>query len=502
MPRPCRMPSRPPCQQVFRQKTASVRPASTAAGVRRGISNRNIVAATLLAATSVFGPLPCHAATPEGKPATGKRPNLIIMVTDDQRWDASGRMQQHLRDQGKTARFPWLIGRTPGMDRLAAEGVLFDNAFVTHSLCSPSRACMLSGRYPHLAGVKDNVTRFPVDSTTWATILRDHGYATGYFGKWHMLDQAERPGFDTVATYLNQGKYFDNDFLVNGAKVREKEWVDDVSTRYLLDFIGRQAESGKPFAAFLGFKSPHDPRQPPARHSARFENDKPLPPPNASSTPPYRPDSKQGAALPNLRDYFETLAGVDDNVARVLDTLDRLGLARDTAVLFLGDNGYFLGEHGLGDKRAAYEESMRIPFFLRYPALQPKPVVRSQLVLNLDLAPTVLDLAGVGIPPSMQGRSLKPLVTGIPVAWRESFLFTYFRDAPYPEAVPPLFALRRADGWKLVRYRDRQDWTELFDTANDPHELRNLAADPACRERRAGMERELDDALAKVQPLP
>ena len=432
-----------------------------------------------------------------------KRPNLIVLVTDDQRWDAIGVMQQALAAEGRVARFPWLAGHTPGMDRLANEGVRFDNAFVTVSLCSPSRTCMLTGRYPHLSGVMDNLTYFPVQSVTYATLLRDSGYATGYFGKWHHHDQKERPGFDSVATFINQGHYFDNTYLVNGTPVKEAGWVDDVTTRYLLDFVGRQSAAGQPFMAFLGFKSPHDPRIPAKRDEKLFENEKPESVPNLNLRPVYRkPDTPDSSGpLKDTQNYFEVLAGVDDNVVRLLKRLDDLGIAENTAVLYLSDNGYFLGEHGIGDKRAAYEESLRIPFLLRFPALQKAPVVSNRLVLNLDLAPTLLDFAGVPVPLEMQGRSLAPLVAGNDPkpAWRDSFFYAYTRDPAYPDAVPDILTLRHANGRKITRYPADPGWTEFFDVARDPYETRNLARLPESEPTLRMLEKQLDQAAADAR---
>jgi arylsulfatase A-like enzyme len=427
-----------------------------------------------------------------------RRPNIIIMMTDDQRWDATGRMQQAMQAQGR-ARFPWIIGHTPALDRLADEGVRFDNAFVTFSLCSPSRTALLTGQYPHMTGIMDNQTHFPAGTTTYASLLRDAGYATGYFGKWHHHDQTERPGFDTTGTFINQGNFAgelstrSNDFHVNGTIVNRREWVEDVSTDYLLDFIDAQAANGRPFMAFLGFKTPHSgepfadasqgsttggsrvPRN--ATQNALFNNASLATAASYNFKPPFRPGAASGTSVVDARNYMETIVGVDDCVGRVLDRLDDLGIADDTIVIFTSDNGYFLGEHGLGDKRAAYEESIRVPLFIRYPAAQPGAAINTDTVLNIDLTPTVLEFAGINPPDTMQGRSLAPLIRGHNVPdWRQSFLYTCTRDPWYPDAIPVINALRRADGDKLVLYPYSTAWTELFRTALDPYETNNLAA--------------------------
>jgi N-acetylglucosamine-6-sulfatase len=422
-------------------------------------------------------------------------PNFVIIVPDDQRWDATGFMQERMAGLGRIARFPWYAGMTPGMDRLSREGVHFDNAFVTHSICSPSRASMLTGRYAHQVGVVDNQSYFPVESVTYATLMRDAGWATGYFGKWHMHDQPDRPGFDTVATFINQGSYYGNFFHVNGSQVWENGWVDDVSTDYLLDFIDTKASAGRPFLAFLGFKTPHDNRTPPDRHKDLFADDLPVSVPSmhGAANPPFRPGADSGTGLNDNRNYFRTLVGADDNVVRVLDRLDALGIADSTVVIYLSDNGYYLGEHGLGDKRSAYEESMRIPMMIRYPALQDGPRIADEMVLNLDLAPTILDLAGLPVPDWMEGRSLRPLLADAATgAWRREFFFAYARDPAYPTATPALVAVRNTDGEKLVHYPYSAEWTELFDTTADPYEVTNLAFAPERAPMRARLYRSLN----------
>jgi arylsulfatase A-like enzyme len=179
-----------------------------------------------------------------------RRPNIVVMMTDDQRWDALGVVQ---REQGGRGRFPWLRTATPNLDRIAAEGYRFKNAFVVSSLCSPSRAAFLTGRYNHLNGVANNQTPFPVTNVTYATLLRAAGYRTGYFGKWHMARQRERPGFDEHASYIGQGAYHDATFVVDGVDTPTTGWVDDVSTGYAIEFIRRHAAG--PFLLVLGFKS-------------------------------------------------------------------------------------------------------------------------------------------------------------------------------------------------------------------------------------------------------
>ena len=414
-----------------------------------------------------------------GGAQAARRPNIVVMMTDDQRWDALGVVQ---REQGSRGRFPWLRTATPNLDRIAAEGYRFRNAFVVSSLCSPSRAAFLTGRYNHLNGVANNQTPFPVTNSTYATLLRDSGYRTGYFGKWHMARQRERPGFDEHASYIGQGIYTDANFQVNGALTRTTGWVDDVATTYAAGFIRRHV--AEPFVMVLGFKSPHHPSTPPPRLAGHFDWATLAPTANAESYAPYDP-SPVPADLPvdYVRDYFRSIVGVDQNVGRVLDVLDETGIADDTVVVFASDNGFFLGEHGIGtpvdpdgNKRNAYEESMRIPLLVRYPRLPGRGVAIGDRALNIDLAPTLLELAGTAIPASLQGKSWVPQLNGSTVDLRGRFLYEYFFETGYE--VPTLVALRRWDH-KLIRYPGHPGWQELFHVGKDPGEQRNLAGDPA-----------------------
>ena len=423
-----------------------------------------------------------------------RRPNFLFVFTDDQRWDAMGTVQ---REQGAQARFPWF--QTPAMDRMAAEGVRFRNAFVVNSLCAPSRAVFLTGRYNHLNGIANNRTAFPSENVTHATLLRAAGYTTGYVGKWHMGQQrGQRPGFDYSASFIGQGRYRDCPFEINGRETPTAGWVDDVATDYAIAFL--RQHRAEPFSLVVGYKACHGPFDPPERAKDRFAGAVARRVPNSGLSAIYRentPNAEVAPAAGNLKpevpvnlNYFRCISAADDNLDRLLRALDELGLAEDTVIVFSSDNGYYLGEHNLGDKRSAYEESLRIPMLIRYPRGLPKGVVRDELVLNLDLAPTWLDFAGLAIPAAMQGRSWKPLLTTPEGAWRNSFLAEYFAEAAYPQT-PTLVALRTTRA-KLIRYPGHEDWTEVFDLTTDPYETRNLARDPAQRALRASLEAEFD----------
>lgn len=429
--------------------------------------------------------------------AAERRPNFLFVYTDDQRWDAMGVVQ---REQGERARFPWF--QTPNMDRLAAEGVRFRNAFVTLSLCAPSRAAFLTGRYNHLNGVAGNRVPFPTNNVTHASLMGAAGYATAYIGKWHMGGQrGQRPGFGYSASFIGQGRYPDCPFEINGQPTPTTGWVDDVSTDFAIQFI--KEHRSQPFSVVVGFKACHGPNAPPERAKERFPDATARPVPNLGLRAVYHgaaeAETKRAKGLvPDANpNYFRCISAADDNLGRLLKTLDDLGLARDTVVVFASDNGYYKGEHGLGDKRSAYEESLRIPLLLRYPKLLPKGKVVDEMVLNIDLAPTFLDLAGLPVPAQMQGRSWRPLLAGKPAGWRQSFLAEYFRENQFP-TTPTLVAVRTADA-KLVKYAGHDEWTELFDLAQDPYETKNLATDPAHKALLARMQAEFDGQVKATQ---
>jgi arylsulfatase A-like enzyme len=411
--------------------------------------------------------------------AADTRPNFIFVIADDHRWDAMGVVQ---REQGDRGRFPWF--ETPSLDRLAAEGVRFRNAFITHSICSPGRAGFLTGQYTHVNGIMDNSTRFPTHAVTHATLLRDAGYRTAYFGKWHMGEQrGKRPGFDHSASFIGQGKYQDCPFEINGAMTPTEGWVDDVTTDLALDWLEHNHE--KPFSMVIGFKSPHNRRggeNLPERLRTLYEGKTTRKTPNCDIAAVYHApltDADKGkerglSAVSVHLDYLRHIKGIDENLGRLLDKLDALKHADDTVVVYSSDNGYFLGERGLGDKRALYEEGLRLPFLVRYPKLFPKGTVVDDMVLNIDLAPTYLDLAGLPAHPGMQGVSFKEVARGhSPGDWRTSFLAYYRKELG---DTPTCHGVRTKDA-KLIVYPKHPEWTEVYDLANDPYELTRLPQD-------------------------
>jgi arylsulfatase A-like enzyme len=433
--------------------------------------------------------------------AAERKPNFIFVIADDQRWDAMGVVQ---KEHGDKARYPWF--ETPNMDRLAAEGVRFRNAFITHSICSPGRAGFLTGQYTHKNGIMDNSTPFPVNSITHATLLRDAGYQTAYFGKWHMRSQkGPRPGFLHSASFIGQGQYMNCPMEINGTLTPTKGWVDDVSTDMAIRWLKQHAD--KPFSLVLGFKSPHNKRggeSLPERLRHLYEGKTTRETPNCDIAAVYHKpftdsDRQKGRGLSDNAthlDYLRHIKGIDENLGRLLDALDELKLTDDTVIVYTSDNGYFLGERGLGDKRALYEEGIRIPFLARYPKLFPKGKVVDQLVINQDLAPTWLDLAGLPAHPQMHGRSFKELALGQPPKdWRTSFLCYYRKelgDTPTCHGI-------RTENAKLIVYPNHPEWTEAYDLKADPYELNRLPADsPLAKELAEELERKMN-AVGFVQ---
>lgn len=422
------------------------------------------------------------------------RPNFVFIYTDDQRWDILGVVQKEMGDK---ARFPWF--KTPNMDRIANEGVRFRNAFVVNSLCAPSRATFLTGQYGFANGVVNNHTFFPTNNITHASLLRAAGYRTAYVGKWHMFNQVERPGFDFSASFIGQGKYFDCPIFVNGQSTPSQGWVDDVTTDYALNFI--RENQANPFLVVLGYKACHGPFAPPPRREKDFEGELARPVPNLQSSAIYRKGGQAStpetlAATKVNLGYFRCIAAADDNVGRVLNLLDELKLTENTVVVFAGDNGYYLGEHQLGDKRTAYEESLRIPLLLRYPKSGVHGKLVDDMVLNIDLAPTFLELAGLAAPPQMHGRSWRPLLDGKAADWRKAFFYCYFFERGFGS---PMTTAVRTETAKLIKYPGHDDWTELFDLKADPYELKNLFHDTAASALRAQMEVEYEKQKSAIQ---
>jgi N-acetylglucosamine-6-sulfatase len=448
-----------------------------------------------------------------------ERPNVLVILTDDMRWDALGVVQREL---GAKAQFPWF--KTPHLDRLAAEGARFTNVFVTTSLCSPSRASIVSGQYAHRHKVLNNFTDYPNDLPSYPKGLQAAGYETAYIGKWHMGedDDRKRPGFDFWMSHKGQGNYWDTEFNVNGQRAVRKGYYTSVVTEAALEWL--QREHTKPWMLVLGHKAPHGgPIVPEPKYGHAFDEQPIAPPANAGS---YRAADGKPAWLEQsfptwhglggplygqkeyakfVRAYLGCIASVDDSVGRIYETLRYSGQLDRTLLIFTSDNGFAIGEHGRVDKRTAYEESLRIPLLVRYP-----PAIRAgslipQMVLTLDFAPTILELCKAAPLPDADGRSWKPLLSGNAQGWRDAFFYQYNYEAQFPYT--PNVRAVRTDTWKFIRYPhgdggpDRQS-AELYDLRSDPLEMRNLIADPAQAGRAKALRQQLDDLMKAHHALP
>lgn len=446
---------------------------------RETISRRRFLKAAGLGAAALALPPRLDAAgAPRGKP------NIVFILIDDQRWDVMA-----------CAAHPYV--KSPNLDRLAREGAMFTRAFVTTSLCSPSRASFLTGRYAHGHGVPTNAGRDPDPQwPTFPALLRTAGYETAFVGKWHMAGHNRpRPGFDHWVSFRGQGNYTRNTLNVNGETVESKKYVTDDLTDRAVEWLRRKRT--RPFMLYLSHKAVHANFTPAPRHADLYADVTMA----LNTRKDDRLDTKVrwGRYFPentwqkDLRRYMQTLRAVDDGVGKVLDTLDSLGLADTTMVIFTSDNGYFHGEHRLWDKRAAYEPSIRIPMLVRYPPLVRPGARIDALVLNIDLAPTLLDLAGAETPETMQGRSWLPLARGDTAAGRRtSFLYEYFREGDPRFNRPSVLAVRTAR-YKYITYPDREGApVELYDLQTDPEELTNLAPDAKHKETLARLAAELE----------
>ena len=430
----------------------------------------------------------------------GKRThNLIFILTDDHRWNAMSCAGDRYVN-------------TPHMDRLAAEGMRFTNAFVTTSLCSPSRASFLTGKYVHTHGKWDNITtELSPEHKTFPHYLQEAGYETAFIGKWHMnSNDMRRSGFDHWVSFKGQGVYFNPELNINGERVKEEGYNTDILTDHAIQWLEKRSE--KPFCLYLSFKAVHGPFSPPPRHENTYAGLDIIPPETLDEDMSDKPvyfqewmgDRKIDVAKWKerwkefARKYYGALAAVDENLGRLHEALDERGLLSSTTVVYAGDNGYLFGEHGgLGDKRMAYEESIRIPFIVCSPEISNPGSINEELLLNIDLAPTFLDLTGVPIPEDMQGSSFRPLMQSSAGSLRESFLYEYRRVKPYDKNHPTMFGVRNRK-WKYLKYPEFPGQEELYDLVNDPIEEKNLADDPKFREILENLRKELERLMSET----
>jgi len=409
---------------------------------------------------------------------------------------------------------PWL--RTPNMDALAREGAHLKNAFVTTALCSPSRASILTGVYAHRHQIVDNNTAIPPGTRFFPELLQKAGYQTAFIGKWHMgaAGDEPQPGFNKWVSFRGQGSYLPNKngLNVDGKHVSQKGYITDELTDYALDWlngIGRD----QPYFLYLSHKAVHSEFIPAERHKGMYAGQKFVPPKTMAPSGQFaqhRPmwvqnqrNSWHGVDFPyhsdlNIAEYYqryaETLMGVDESIGRVLKALRDRGELDSTLIIFMGDNGFAFGEHGLIDKRTAYEESMRVPMLARCPELFGGGKVVNEVVAGLDIMPTILDATGTSIPEGLDGRSMLPLLTGKgDPNWRKELLYEYYWERNFPQT-PTMHSLR-TDRYKYIHYYGIWDIDELYDLQEDPLETNNLIFNPERKKTIADLNKRLFDLM-------
>ena len=479
---------------------------------RRQFLKRLGMAAGSAAALSTF---PGCVSVGQAAPGPKNRPNIIFIMTDDH---ASHAMSCY----GSK------INKTPNLDRIAQGGIRFDNAFCTNSICAPCRAVILTGKYSHLNSVRDNRQKFDGSQQTFPKLLQQAGYETAMIGKWHL--KTDPTGFDYWNVLPGQGAYYNPAMIEMGQRKKYTGYVTDIITDHALTWL-KHRTGDKPFCLMYQHKAPHRRWEPGPNHLTMYD-DVTIPEPDTlfddyqgrgraareqdmsiakTMTPndlkftPVRnhtPEQKakweaaygpkneafekanlQGKDLVRwkyqryMKDYLRCVAAVDDNVGRLLDYLDEAGLAEDTVVVYTSDQGFYLGDHGWFDKRFMYEESLRMPLLVRYPREVQPGKVSDEIALNLDFAETFLDYAGVAVPSDMQGRSLRPVLSGqTPADWRESMYYHYY-EYPAVHSVKRHYGVR-TKRYKLIHfYNDIDEW-ELYDLKKDPQELRSVYSDP------------------------
>jgi arylsulfatase A-like enzyme len=475
------------------------------------------------------------------------RPNILFIMTDDHAAHAIG-------CYGST------INQTPHLDRIAREGMRLNNCLVTNSICTPSRATILTGKYSHLNGVPV-FNRFDGSQQTVQKLLQNAGYYTAVVGKWHLT--SDPTGFDHWIVVPGQGRYYDPVFIDPSGRKTIKGYATDVITDLAIECLDKRPPD-RPFMLMMHHKAPHRAWQPDPRYRDIFakkvipepptlwddystrcdaikqckqkiftdmtRRDLKLDPPPGLSTEQqnewldvapteveisdasgkrvlHGKELDQWKYQRYMKDYLACVQSVDDSTGRILDYLDAKGLLNNTIVIYTSDQGFFLGDHGLFDKRFMYEQSLRMPFVIRWPGVIAPGSTQDAMVLNVDFAPTFLDMSGAPIPADMQGRSILPLLKGtVPQDWRTSMYYRYYHD-PNEHNCPAHYGVR-TERHKLIHYWKLDQW-ELFDLGADPDELRNLHDDPAQRELIASLKQELnrlkrelkdEDQFAATQP--
>jgi N-acetylglucosamine-6-sulfatase len=439
----------------------------------------------------------CTEAVEEIETESRNRPNIVFVLVDDLRWDEVG-----------VAGHSYV--ETPNIDRIAHEGAYFTRAFTTTPLCSPARATFLTGLYPHKNGITDNLARNEQSHRleTFPKMLHADGYDTAFIGKWHMgNDDSPRPGFSTWAGMKGQGEALNPEMNIDGVRQPFDGYVTDILTDLSVEFINQERD--EPFLLYISHKGLHpnltqlddgsavaSPSGVPGfiaadRHKGRYADQPVQRRPNAGIPPTDKPAlMRQIGDLPALgpatitpeeiiHQRQEMLLAVDEGLGSVVAAIDALGELDNTIVVVTSDHGFWYGEHGLSnERRLAYEEGLRIPLMIRYPNGIKAGIRPSQMALSIDLAPTLLDLAGTTPGSELHGVSLRPLLEGTSTDWRSSFLVEYYSDTVFERIFKMGYKAVRTENYKYIQYVDLDNMNELYDLAADPYELRNVIGDP------------------------
>ena len=493
---------------------------------------------------------------------SGTKPrNVIFILSDDHRYDF----------MGFTGKVPWL--KTPNMDRLAKEGAYCPNTFVTTSLCSPSRASILTGQFSHTHTVVDNSAPLPDNLIFFPQYLQAVGYQTSFFGKFHMGNQDDQPqpGFNHWESFKGQGVYYNPTLNIDGKRVSygDSTYITDLLTQHAIDWM-KKRDKDKPFFLYLSHKAVHAMFEPAKRHLGKYEHEKIILPPsfytsaqpvkgksNAYGLPSYTGTNNKvenGATYPQgylderdqkakpfeepargedyygeermpdwqkmqreswhgvdymyhgqmnfetfYKRYCETLLGIDESIGSILDYLKQEGLDESTMIIYMGDNGFSFGEHGLIDKRQFYEESVKVPFLVRCPELMKGGQRITKMIQNIDVAPTVLELAGIKKPEQMQGMSIIPILKGEDVKWRDRIFYEYYWEYAFPQT-PTMHGVR-TERYKYIRYHGVWDTNEFYDLQKDPYEMHNLIHEPAVQDTIKALVSDLYDWLEETNGM-
>ncbi len=446
------------------------------------------------------------------------RPNMIVVLVDDMRFDEVG-----------AAGHPYI--QTPNIDRIAEEGAHFENSFTVNPLCSPSRATLLTGQHAHYHGITDNLARNEQshELETFPQRLQESGYDTAFIGKWYMgNDDTARPGFTRWAGMRGQGEALDPTFNLDGERKQIMGYVTDILHDLAADFINEERDN--PFMLYLSHKALH-PNVFQAddgsamdlpegqtrsgfiaaeRHVGMYADAEPPRRPNFGIAPSDKPAlMRQINEMPPLSEQtvtpdktiherHEMLMAIDEGLGRMLTELEAGGKLDNTVVVVTSDHGYWYGEHGFGaERRMSYEEGIRIPLMIRYPKLIDAGVKPTEMVLTLDLAPTMIELAGLDIEKVRHGRSMAPILKGAKVPdWRNSFMIEYYTDTVFERMDHMGYKAVRTNRYKYIRYEDLEGMDELYDLQEDPYELQNIIGEENSTDIVTEMDAELDRLIA------